>query len=176
MKKYSKKGFDKNVCFWKPWNSKFSKRKLCSFCKPPQFGEKVLKDIFWQMWKLFKILKFKDLKRKILLVLWARLTFVDKSVNFSQHWTSKNLKRQRIWSTWNWSLHKFLRENMQAGISNMEDIHELIIWNDTYAFCVHMTTVLIEKTSLFGCVQRLEVHAFGQKLCENVTKSYLQFR
>ena len=65
---------------------------------------------------------------------------------------------------------------MQAGISNMEDIHELIIWNDTYAFRVHMTTVLIEKTPLFGCVQRLEVHAFWQKLCENVTKSYLQFR
>ena len=82
---------------------------------------------------------------------------------------------QRIWSTWNWTLHKFLRENMQAGISNMEDIHELIIWNDTYAFRVHMTTVLIGKTPLFGCVQRLEVHAFWQKLCENVTKSYLQF-
>ena len=83
---------------------------------------------------------------------------------------------QRIWSTWNWTLHKFLRENMQAGISNMEDIHELIIWNGTYAFRVHMTTVLIEKTSLFGCVQRLEVHAFWQKLCENVTKSCLHFR
>ena len=49
---------------------------------------------------------------------------------------------------------------MQPGISNMEDIHELIIWNDTYEFRVHMTTVLIEKTPLFGCVQRLEVHAF----------------
>jgi hypothetical protein len=83
---------------------------------------------------------------------------------------------ERIWSTWNWTLHKFLSENMQAGISSMEDIHELIIWNDTYAFRVHMTTVLIEKTPLFGCVQRLEVHAFWQKLCENVTKSYLQFR
>ena len=30
-----------------------------------------------------------------------------------------------------------------------------------------MTTVLIQKTPLLGCVQRLEVHAFGQKLCEN---------
>ena len=49
---------------------------------------------------------------------------------------------------------------MQAGISNMEDIHELIIGNDTCAFHVYMTTVLIEKTPLLGCVQRLEVHAF----------------
>ena len=83
---------------------------------------------------------------------------------------------QMIWSTWNWTLHKFLRKNMQAGISNMEDIHELNIWNDTYAFRVHMTTVLIEKTPLLGCVQRLEVHAFWQKLCEKVTKSHLKFR
>ena len=83
---------------------------------------------------------------------------------------------KRIWSTWNWTLHKFLRENMQAGISNIEDIHELIIWNDTCVFGVRMTTVLIQKTPLFGCVQRLEVHAFWQKLCENVTKLYLQFR
>ena len=57
---------------------------------------------------------------------------------------------QKIWSTWNWTLFQFLRENMQAGISNMEDIHELIIWNDIYAFHVHMTTVLIEKTPLFS--------------------------
>ena len=49
---------------------------------------------------------------------------------------------------------------MQAGISNMEDVHELIICNETYVLRVHMTTVLIEKTPLFGCVQRLEVHAF----------------
>ena len=83
---------------------------------------------------------------------------------------------QRIWSTWNWTLHKFLSENMQAVISNMEDIHELIIWNDTYAFRVHMTTVLIERTPLFGCLQRPEFHAFWQKMCKNVTRSYLQFR
>ena len=83
---------------------------------------------------------------------------------------------ERIWSTWNWTLHKFPRENMQAGISNMKDIHELIIWNDTCAFRVRMTTVLIQKTPLFSCVERLEVQAFWKKLCENVTKSYLQFR
>ena len=44
------------------------------------------------------------------------------------------------------------------------------------AFRVCMTTVLIRKTPLSRCVQRLEVHGFWQKLCENVTKSYLQIR
>ena len=81
---------------------------------------------------------------------------------------------RRIWSTWNWTLHKFLRENMQAGISNIEDINELIVWNETCVFRVRMTTVLIQKTPLCRCVQRLEVHAFWQKLCGDVTKSYLQ--
>ena len=56
---------------------------------------------------------------------------------------------KRIWSTWNWTWYKFLRENMQAGIYIMEDIHELMLWNDTCAFRVHMTAVLIKKTSLF---------------------------
>lgn len=39
-------------------------------------------------------------------------------------------------------------------ISNMEDIHELMLWNDTCAFRVHMTAVLIQKTSLYSGVHR----------------------
>ena len=74
------------------------------------------------------------------------------------------------------TLHEFIGENMQAGISNMEDIHELMLWSDTFVFRVHKTTVLIQKASFFKCAQRLEVHAFWQKLRKNLTKSYLQFR
>ena len=79
----------------------------------------------------------------------------------------------KIWSTWNWTWHKFLRENMQAGISNMEDIRELMLWSEICVFRVHKTTVLIP---VFKCVQRLKVHALWQKLRENLTKSYLQFK
>ena len=57
---------------------------------------------------------------------------------------------KRIWSTWNWTLHKFLRKNIQAGISNMEAIHELMLRNDTCAFRVHMTAVLIQKHHYSG--------------------------
>ena len=74
------------------------------------------------------------------------------------------------------TLHEFIGENMQAGISNMEDIHELMLWSDIFVFRVHKTTVLIQKASFFKCAQRLEVHAFWQKLRKNLTKSYLQFR
>ena len=59
----------------------------------------------------------------------------------------------RMWSTWNGALHKFLKENMQAGISNMEDNHELIVWNNTYAFRVRMTIVLIQKTIIQVCTK-----------------------
>ena len=73
------------------------------------------------------------------------------------------------------TLHEFIGENMQAGISNMEDIHELMLWSDIFVFRVHKTTVLIQKASFFKCAQRLEVHAFWQKLRKNLTKSYLHF-
>ena len=51
-----------------------------------------------------------------------------------------------------------------------------MLWSDIFVFRVHKTTVLIQKASFFKCAQRLEVHAFWQKLRKNLTKSYLQFR
>ena len=64
---------------------------------------------------------------------------------------------QRIWSTWNWTLYNFLRENMQAGISNMENIHELMFWNKTCVFRVYKTTVLIQKTSIFNVCTKARI-------------------
>ena len=41
----------------------------------------------------------------------------------------------------NCTLYEFQRENMRTGIFNMEDIHEMILWNLTCVFLVSMTTV-----------------------------------
>ena len=95
-------------------------------------------------------------------------------VSYKMIWSTFSV--QWIWSIWNWMLHEFLKEIMQAGISNMEDIHKLMLWNKTCVFHVHKTIVLIQKTSFFKCAQKLEVHAFWQKLRKNLTKAYLQFR
>ena len=82
-----------------------------------------------------------------------------------------NKTAQRIWSTWNWTWHKVLRENMQAGNSNMEDIHELIIWNDTYAFRVHMTIVLIEKHH-YSSVYRGSKFMHFDKSCAKISQNH----
>ena len=58
----------------------------------------------------------------------------------------------------------------------MEDIHELVLWNDNFIFRVNKTTVMITKISCFQYEQRLEVDEFWQKLRKNNTKSYLQLR
>ena len=72
------------------------------------------------------------------------------------------------------TLHEFIGENMQAGISNMEDIHDLMLWSDIFGFRVHKTTVLIQKASFFKCAQRIEVHAFWKsrlKISQNHTSN-----
>ena len=67
------------------------------------------------------------------------------------------------------SSSKFIRENMQAGISNMEDIYELIIWNDTCAFRARMTTVLILTKGLNlmhfdkSCVKMSQNHTSNKR-------------
>ena len=61
---------------------------------------------------------------------------------------------------------------MQAGISNMEDIHELIIWNDTYAFRVHMTTVLIEKHHYSGVYRGSKFMHFD-KSCAKMSQNHI---
>ena len=76
----------------------------------------------------------------------------------------------------NCTLYEFLRENMRTGISNMEDIHEMMLWNLTCMFRVPMTTVLIQITSFFKSGKCLKVDAFWQKLAHNYIKTYSQFR
>ena len=76
----------------------------------------------------------------------------------------------------NCTLYEFLRENMWTGISNMEDIHEMMLWNLICMFRVPMTTVLIQITSFFKSGKSFKVDAFWQKLAHNYMKIYSQFR
>ena len=52
------------------------------------------------------------------------------------------------------------KENMRTEISNMRDIHEIMLLSGAYVFCDPMITVLIQKTSFFKCVKSLKVDAF----------------
>ena len=87
---------------------------------------------------------------------------------------SKNTEKDMI--RINCTLYKFLRENMRTGISNMEDMHEMILWNLTCMFRAPMTTVLIQITSFFKSGKSLKVEVFWQKLAHNYMKTYSQFR
>ena len=58
------------------------------------------------------------------------------------------------------TLNEFIWENMQAGISNMEDIHKIMLKSKTCVFRVRMTTVLIQITSFLKCAKSLKVDAF----------------
>ena len=72
----------------------------------------------------------------------------------------------------NCTLYKFLQENMRTGISNTEDICEMMLWNLTCVFRVPMTTVLIQITSFLNPGKSLKVDAFQQKLAHNYIKIY----
>ena len=76
----------------------------------------------------------------------------------------------------NCTLYEFLRENMRTGISNMEDIHEMMLWSLTCMFRVPMTTVLIQITSFFKSEKSIKVDAFWQKFVHEYMKTYSQFR
>ena len=54
----------------------------------------------------------------------------------------------------NFTLYEFLRENIRTGISNMEDIHEMMLWKLSFMLGVHMTTVMIQITS-FSSLERV---------------------
>ena len=60
----------------------------------------------------------------------------------------------------NCTLHPLQKQNMQTEISNMRDIHEIMLLSGAYVFCDPMITVLIQKTSFFKCVKSLKVDAF----------------
>ena len=76
----------------------------------------------------------------------------------------------------NFTLYEFLRENIRTGISNMEDIHGIVLWKLTFMFVVFMTTVLIQITSFFKSGKSPKVDAFWQKLAHNYMKTHSQFR
>ena len=60
----------------------------------------------------------------------------------------------------NYTVNKILRVNMRTGISNMEDILEMMLQSGTCMFRAPMTTLLIQISSFFKCVKRLKVDAF----------------
>ena len=74
----------------------------------------------------------------------------------------------------NCTLYEFLRENMRTGISNMEDIHEMMLWSSTCIFRIPMTTVLIQITSFFKSGKSLKVAAVSQKLAHHYIKTASQ--
>ena len=76
----------------------------------------------------------------------------------------------------NFTLYEFLRENIRTGISNMEDIHEMMLWKLTFMFGVPMTTVLIQITSFFKSGKSPKLDAFWQKLAHNYMKTHSQVR
>ena len=76
----------------------------------------------------------------------------------------------------NCTSHPFQKQNMRTEISNMRNIHEIMLLSGAYVFCDPMITVLIQKTSFFKCVKSLKVDAFWQKLADNYMKNYSQFR
>ena len=60
----------------------------------------------------------------------------------------------------NGTLHQFLKENMQFGIFNMEDIHKMMLCFGTCVFHVPMTTVLIQKTSFFKSGKKVKLDMY----------------
>ena len=81
------------------------------------------------------------------------MTFV-----LSSYMQSKNCIKDMI--RINCTLHPFQKQNMRTEISNMRDIHEIMLLSGAYVFCDPMITVLIQKTSFFKCVKSLKVDAF----------------
>ena len=90
---------------------------------------------------------------------------LDETKNGSRYVKIKNYQKDMI--RMNCTLYEFLKENMRIGISNMEDIHEMMLWNLTCMFHVLMTTVLIQIKSFFKSGKSLKVDAFWQKLIHN---------
>lgn len=76
----------------------------------------------------------------------------------------------------NYTLHQFLRKNTRAGISNMEDSHEMMLWSWTCVFRDPMTIVLMHIISLLKGAKTLKVDAFLQKSTDNFMKTYPWFR
>ena len=49
---------------------------------------------------------------------------------------------------------------MRTEISNMRDIHEIMLLSGAYVFCDPMITVLIQKNFIFKWVESLKLDAF----------------